>query len=569
MKKLPGIGLRGEITLNLILFVSMMIVMMAFLLFDVSRESVVVQRIEDRRGMVESILENIEKGMGPDSDLSVIAQSESLREFLQGCLDGGIIQEARLTGLDGEDLLKVGDVGLIGEKSLPDVKAAIESQRLLTRINRDNSLFFKELWGEAVISTPVKKGGQVIGGLQIISQITEVKDGLLHYNWHVLILLVLFSILMVIVISYSLSHEVVNPIEEILGVMENVKKGDLRQHLPVKSSNEIGRLAESFNSMLRELRKNRRDVDNYLESLQEVNNKLMRAEHRALRTESLVTIGKLAAGVAKEMGNPLGALYGYLEKMKKMVSGDEEKELLGKIEKETNKINEIIFGLLDLSRRDKQGPKQTINVNEMIEKIVSLLSSQNGLEGIGSQLHLKLDLPDVKGDPREFQQALMNVILNAVEAMPSGGILTIKTTTASFENGESGDELEPVRREGDPLNLDFSPLRKRSNQDFPPISFDDGQEVVVIEITDTGKGIKKEHLPQIFDPFFTAKGKGTGLGLSITEKVVRGMGGLIRVSSTWGKGSSFYFYLPMMSADVESSREPDKRKESLDRRSNP
>jgi signal transduction histidine kinase len=571
MRKLPGIGLRGEITLNLVLFVSMMIIMMAFLLFDVSRESVVVQRIEDRRGMVESILENVESTLSSNTDLSVIAQSESLREFLQGCLDGGIIQEARLISIDGEDLLKVGDVSLLGESGLPDIKEAIDNERLLTRINRDNRILFKDLWGEAIISTPVRYGDEVVGGLQIVSQITEVKDGILHYNWHVLILLTLFSILMVIVISYSLSHEVVNPIEEILDVMEKVKKGDLKQYLSIKSGNEIGRLAESFNTMLRELRKNRKEVDKYVESLTEVNSKLMRAEHRALRTESLVTIGKLATGVANEMGNPLGALYGHLEQMKKKVSGDEEKGLLDKIEKEINRINEIIFGLLDLSRDRKKGQKKAININEIIEKTISLLSSQNGLEGIGSQLHLKLDLPGVEGNPREFQQALINVVVNAVEAMPTGGILTVKTAKVSYQNGEICEEMEPVRREGDPLNLDFSPLRKRSNQEFPPVSFGDGQEVVVIEISDTGKGIKKEHISQIFDPFFTARedSKGTGLGLSIAEKVIRGMGGLIRVTSKWGKGSTFYFYLPIMNVDVESSKERDEKKESLDRRSNP
>jgi len=535
----------------------MMLVMMAFLLFDVSRESVVVQRIEAKRGLVESLLDNLEGRLDTDSDLSGLSQIGSLREILTSYRDGGVFKEAGVFGPDGKNLLWVGDGdGMApGENGALDVKEAMESRRLVTRINKSKAGFWKVPWGEVVISAPVRSGGEIVGGIQIVSHITEVRDGVIHYNWNILILLACFSLLMVVVISYSLGHEVVNPIREILAATKRVGDGDLEKELSIKSGNEIGKLASSFNNMMTELRENRIKMVRYVKSLKEINKKLNQAEHHMLRTEKLATVGRLAAGVAHEIGNPLGALYGYLEVIKKKVSGDEAKELLVKIEKETNRINEIIFGLLDLSRQGKI-KNEVIKVNELIEKTVSLLSSQNALSGIDSRLHLKLDVPDLRGDPREYQQAVINIIVNAIESMPSGGVLTVRTGTTKYRDQEMSIR-EPSRREGDPQDLDFSPMRKKIGQKDRRVELKEGQEVIFVEVADTGKGIKREDLSKIFDPFFTLKDKagerGTGLGLAVCERIVKGMGGLIRVESVWGQGSTFTFYLPITKAQNDLS----------------
>ncbi len=559
MNRLPGIGLKGEIALNLFLFVAMIIVMMAFLLFDVSREGVVVQCIEDRRGMVESIVSDVEKRARSASDFSTLIRDDAFREYINGYRVGGLFNEARVFDLRGTNLLWIGD----DDKFFPEENRALDAQkamkdrRFVVSITRNDQNLFKEMWGEIVISAPVRLGDDVVGGVQFVSRISEPKDGALNYNWQLLILLILFSLLMVIVISYSLGHEVVKPIGEILEATKRVREGDLEQNLTPKSNNEIGKLCLSFNEMVNQLRDNQNKVSRYVESLKEANQMLQKAEHHVLRTEKLATIGRLAAGVAHEVGNPLGSLYGYLEVLRKKVSGTEERDLIGKIENETNRINEIIFGLLDLSKRGKER-KEAIDVNEMIEKTISLLSSQNALVGIGSQLHLKMDLPEIEGDPREFRQVLINIIANAIEAMPSGGVLTIRSGTAVYQEDEKSREDEPVRREGDPLNLDYSHLRRRRGE-YNDVSLTNGQEVLFVEISDTGKGIKREHLSKVFEPFFTLKDRdkerGIGLGLAICERIIRGMGGVMRVESIWGKGSKFTFYLPMVMDKTGDSSE--------------
>jgi signal transduction histidine kinase len=559
MNRLPGIGLKGEIALNLFLFVAMIIVMMAFLLFDVSREEVVVQRIEDRRGLVESILSNLEGRARSDSDLSTLIREGSLREHLVSCRDGGLFSEARVFDPSGTNLLWIGDEDKFvpEENRALDAKRAMDDRRFVLSIHKNDRKLFKDVWGEVIISAPVRLGNEVVGGVQFVSHMTQPKDGILNYNWQLLVLLIFFSLAMVVVISYSLGLEVVKPIGEILKATERVREGDLEQTLTPKSRNEIGKLCRSFNEMVKQLRDNQNKVSRYVESLKEANQKLQKAEHHMLRTEKLATIGRLAAGVAHEVGNPLGSLYGYLEVLRKKITGEYERDLIGKIEKETNRINEIIFGLLDLAKQGK-GSKEVVNINELIEKTVSLLSSQNALTGIGSQLHLKLDLPQVKGDPREIQQVLIHIIVNAIEAMPSGGVLTIRSDTMIYPQDERCGEIEPVRREGDPLNLDYSHLRRKRGGDAD-MSLVKGQEMVFVEISDTGRGIKREQVSKIFEPFFTLKDRdrerGTGLGLAICERIIRGMGGVIRVQSIWGKGSKFTFYLPLVMDKAGDSSE--------------
>jgi len=567
MNRLTGIGLRGEIILNLFLYMAMILVMMAFLLFDVSREAAVAQRIEDRREKVESIREFIEQNTSSHSGLSGVSEDPSFQNYLRSCRDSGFFKEASIFSLEGQSLLSVGNGGVPKENRSLDVRAAMEERRLITRIDQGKRGLLRDSLGEVIYSIPVRSGNEVVGGLQVVAPITETVDGVRYYNWPVLALFALFSLLAMAVISHSLSREMVKPIEEILLATKRVREGDLDQHLKIRSGNELGRVASSFNDMIATLRANQEHLDHYVASLKRANDRLKRVEDRAFQTERLTTIGRLAASVAHEVGNPLGAVYAYLEVLKKRVTGDEAVELIGKIEKETNRINEIIFGLLDLSRHGKER-RETIEVNDLVKKTVSFLSSRNALAGIDCQLHLKLDLPGVTGDPRDFQQALINVVVNAVEAMPSGGMLTIRTGSTAYQAAVEGKEAEPVRREGDPLDLDFSTLRlKRSEQQAIP-SFCNGQEVVFLDISDTGRGIKQEHLQKIFDPFFTMKERegGLGLGLSICERVIQSMGGLIRVDSIWGKGSTFTFLLPIRPGSGASQATGDEI-ENHDRRS--
>jgi len=216
---------------------------------------------------------------------------------------------------------------------------------------------------------------------------------------------------------------------------------------------------------------------------------------------------------------------------------------LKRIEKEIQRINRIVRELLDFARPSKIEIRE-VNINKVIESTLSLLSYQKGFKNIETRLDLQNPLAMIKGDESQLSQVMINIILNAVDAMPNGGILKIRTEELVAEEPVT-DRFQrlhsPRRRRGDPTESDYSHMRKPDPLSSMMTRFSAGSRLVRIRVSDTGMGIKKEDLDRIFDPFFTTKApdKGTGLGLSISLRIVESMGGEIKAQSEVGKGSTF------------------------------
>ena len=300
--------------------------------------------------------------------------------------------------------------------------------------------------------------------------------------------------------------------------------------------------------MIVRLKENQESLETNLESLENTNQKLKEAQEELLRTEKLASIGRFAAGVAHEVGNPLGAILGYTSILEEDgVSREEAKDYLKRIEREIERINRIVRELLSFARPSKLEIKD-VAVNQVIENTLSLLSYQKSFKNIQTQLDLQPRLPFIKGDETQLSQVFINVILNAIDAMPQGGMLRIQTGTFVVEHllSESFHRLRPPRRKGDPVESDYSHLRKPDPLSSMLIKFSKGDTLVKIQIADTGTGIEKEDLKRIFDPFFTTKDpdKGTGLGLSVSLRIVESLGGEIKVESEIGKGTKFDVYFP-------------------------
>ena len=189
-----------------------------------------------------------------------------------------------------------------------------------------------------------------------------------------------------------------------------------------------------------------------------------------------------------------------------------------------------------------------VEINKIIESTLSLVSHQKNFKNIETQLDLQSDLPLIKGDESQLSQVFINIILNAIDAMPTGGILQIQTQDHVLEYLYS-DRFQRIsfpRRKSDPVESDYSHLRKSDPFSALLTKFSKGDRLVKVRIADTGSGIEKKDLENIFDPFFTTKppDKGTGLGLSISLKIVESLGGEIRVESKVGKGTAFEVYFP-------------------------
>jgi signal transduction histidine kinase len=233
-------------------------------------------------------------------------------------------------------------------------------------------------------------------------------------------------------------------------------------------------------------------------------------ERRLVQADKLSSIGLLAAGVAHEVNTPLAVISTYAQMLSKQVSEDEPKaKLLDKIAKQTFRASEIVNSLLNFSRTS---PAEfgDVDINRIIDETVSLVRHQLDKARVEVKLDLQRDVPAVKGNAGKLQQVFLNLVLNARDAMGGGGRLTLRT-------------------------------------------WSDGAYARV-DVSDTGQGISSDHLPRIYDPFFTTKvaRKGTGLGLSVTYGIVQEHGGSIEVQSEPGTGTLFHLEFPLARKPVNA-----------------
>ncbi len=317
-----------------------------------------------------------------------------------------------------------------------------------------------------------------------------------------------------------LDRTVISPVRRLASAAEKVAAGDYSLRVEGVEGNEVGQLAASFNRM----------VDGILEAQE----RLRRSEKETFRSEKLATVGRLAAGVAHEVGNPLMAIRGYAEHLLKHRPGaTEAKECLDKVVEETKKIENIVRGLLSVASPG-DGREGATDVNAVVRETVEMLSYRNLFRDVEVRLELG-ETPRAAILEDRFRQVLLNLVINALDAMKGRGRVSVRTWVLE---GWSPGRRSPLRRRAtDPPEMDGTKLR---------VAGSGTGGGVALAVTDTGGGIPDGDLPLLFDPFFTTKepGKGTGLGLSVSRTIVEGAGGEIRAESEEGKGATFIVVLP-------------------------
>ena len=221
-----------------------------------------------------------------------------------------------------------------------------------------------------------------------------------------------------------------------------------------------------------------------------------------LEQEKALLLEKMAPVLAHEIRNPLGSIKGAAQVLRSEVEGEEQRKLLDVITEEVNRLNRVVSQFLDYARpyAPELRPRP---INAVIEKAMALIEADRLSARIHIQLELHPHLPPVPMDQEQIHQVILNIALNAVEAMPEGGTLTIRTSRIESDTGDA----------------------------------------VGISVRDTGLGIHREALKQIFTPFFTTKERGVGLGLAVCQRIIRNHGGRLRVKSIPGQGTIFYIRL--------------------------
>ncbi len=317
---------------------------------------------------------------------------------------------------------------------------------------------------------------------------------------------------LIIGVTYWTIRSMTRPIEDLVVATRRITAGELGQQLPSRYQGELGELAESFNRMTASLRRMRSDLEESARTLEqrvaERTEELIGMQSKVAQAERLASVGMLAAGVAHEVNNPLGAILSLTAlTLEEMPADHPDRENLEEVVEQTLKCRDIVRGLLEFSRQSDLRIEH-VDVNEALEDTLALIGRQAIFHNIEIVREFDPRLPAINAGRAQLQQVLLNLLVNAAQAIETSGSITLATRRQTAEDG--------------------------------------GQEVE-IEIADTGRGIAPEDLNHIFDPFFTTKkaGSGTGLGLSIAYGIVTRHGGTITVDSQPSTGTSFRIRLPV------------------------
>jgi two-component system, NtrC family, sensor kinase len=317
------------------------------------------------------------------------------------------------------------------------------------------------------------------------------------------------GVVVVLGLTYIITRSMIQPLEEIVAASNRIADGDLEHSaIDVPTHDEIGHLADRFNKMVASIKTMKSELEEWGRTLEEKvkqrTEELVVVQNQMAQSAKLASLGRLSAGVAHEINNPLGGILTF--SMLALEDCDKDDPLRQNLEiiiKQTLRCRETVKGLLDFSRQSTASASLT-DINSVVDKTLSLLQNQSIFQNVRTVRRFQKDLPQALIDPGQLQQVVVNIALNAVDAMEEAGTLTVETVT------------------------------------------DEGAQEVLIRFSDTGKGIPDEILNLIFEPFFTTKkvGEGTGLGLSIVHGIVTRAGGKV-VASSSPAGATFTVRLPI------------------------
>lgn len=337
---------------------------------------------------------------------------------------------------------------------------------------------------------------------------------------------------------------VLKPILEMVVQVETIAAGEFDRRLAETGPHELSRLAAAVNHMAERLIRDQAQLAANIQSLDETNRMLTEARDAMVRAEKMASVGRLSAGIAHEVGNPLGAILGYLGLLRR-TADERSLEMIVAAEHESHRIDRIVRGLLDYARA-RESKSLAMDVNRVARETVELLETQGKLSLIELQVDLAESVPAVMGDPYQLQQVLVNLLVNAVDALAEteNPRIEVATRVRPWEK----KRRNPARRKDDPPGIDYSHRRRLARVAGPtldPVAETTGL-VVEIAVSDNGTGIPEDLLDQVFEPFVTTKdpGKGTGLGLAVCARLVETMGGIMRAESITGEGSTFIIVLP-------------------------
>ncbi|MGV3708817.1 MAG: sensor histidine kinase [Gemmatimonas sp.] len=336
-----------------------------------------------------------------------------------------------------------------------------------------------------------------------------------------LLLLVLVGIVWASVLQRQFARLIETPLAESVNTAELIARGDTSRRLPGGNTQEFDALATSVNRMTEQL---------------------LEADQLRLRTEKLATLGRLAAGIAHEVGNPLGAISTYAQVTRdRSAKGAPIDEPLDAIDREVHRIDRIVRGLLDYARPRLLTPSPT-EVDAVLSQVLQLLGDQGLLRRVKIDRELGAADGLVYAERHDLEQLFVNLVLNAIDAMSGEGQLAIRSRTTSVNTAIQA----AAQRRGDAPSDRF-PHQPNGRAAAWVARADRPDAVLQVVIADSGPGVAPEDAERVFEPFFSTKeaGKGTGLGLAIVARIAENLGGTVWVQRAREGGAAFLLLFPL------------------------
>ena len=528
-------GLKTKIAFNLaILFFVAMLLINIVTVMTAQRDIV---RKEVARGqfilaaLEGDLLKSLSLERGPSPSIS--------RAEVNRLLSEAGVSDAQVLGKNNQQV-SFGS----NSKALQDVMT--KTCRKVMRSKKQEANFYGATWGvfwkqpsDLVLSSPLLENDRAIAAVSIVLPLKGIYRSLRQSQKMLFIYLVINTAILTFIGIYRLSKVYFQPLTRLARRAEDYREDDEMLFSVRKEDNELHRLSGALNSMLRRISADKEKLRATVSSLEAANVQLTKAQKEIIRAEKLASAGRLSAGIAHEIGNPIGIVMGYLELLKQKEIPDAEKsEYIHRTEQEIERINTIIRQLLEISRPSTAGLK-VVSIHDLIDDIAQVLNVQPLMSNIELECCLEAQNDKVLADANQLRQVFLNLIINAADAIYSGG----KSTKGK-------------------LTIRSSMIDAKADRAVDARSF------LKIVFIDNGPGISEENISNIFDPFFTTKepGKGTGLGLSVSYMIIEGFGGEMKVDSKMGEGTTMTLRLPVFEyvADALTNKNHSENKKRAD-----
>jgi signal transduction histidine kinase len=516
-------GLKAKMAINIVILLVMAMVLIDLVVIvtiqrhliqaEISRGELVLSRLKEQ-ALAATLWEDMGSHYESKARIRNILDEAGIHCALIMGKESGRLYFGGHQATPGSDLMNfTRQVTLSGEKAM----------RFSGRVW---AVFWKQ-HRDVIISVPLVQDGKTVAGASIVVSLEGVYKSLRHSQKFIFIYILINGVILASAGIYRLTKVYFQPLARLANRAEDYRDDDDAFIFTVrKADNELNTLSKALNSMLRRISADKEKLRSTVQSLEKANLELKKAQEEIIRAEKLASVGRLSAGIAHEIGNPIGIVMGYLDLIKQPDTPLSERvEYIGRTEKEIERINTIIRQLLEISRPAK-ADRSNVSVHDLIDDISDVLNVQPLMSNIEFQRCLNAEKDMVEADPNQLRQVFLNLIINAADAI------------SSLDNENNG------HREG---RLKIATETQLNSQ----LSAVAAKPMLKIMFTDNGPGIADDNMANIFDPFFTTKdpGKGTGLGLSVSFMIIESLGGKMTVDSNQGEGTTMVIYLPLAAGE--------------------